>query len=171
MLFTDSRFLLFYLPFVLASYFFAVWVTPRDASTGQRNAGRSNWLLAMACLAFYATGTGTLAAVVLAAGVFNYAAALGIERAQSVDAGAIPEALLTLAVTGNVVLMGTVKYAFPASLGAGAADPASSLAFAAPQLLIPIGVVFVTCHAVSYLVDVYSAAQSRTVTRSRRCST
>ena len=29
------------------------------------------------------------------------------------------------------------------------------MSFAVPQLLIPIGVVFVTCHAVSYLVDVY----------------
>ena len=155
MLFTDSRFLLFYLPLLLASYFFAVWVTPRDASTCRRNAGRSNWLLAIASLAFYATATGTLAAVVCAAAVFNYAAALGIERAQRADAGAIPEALLTLAVTGNVVLMSTVKFAFPTSFGAGASATMSSMAFAAPQLLTPIGVVFVTCHAVSYLVDVY----------------
>ena len=73
MLFTDSRFLLIYLPFVLVSYFFAVWVTPRDA-TGQRNAGRSNWLLAIASLTFYVAGTGTLAAAVLTAAVFNYAA-------------------------------------------------------------------------------------------------
>lgn len=152
MLFTDSRFLFFYLPLLLASYFFAVWVTPRDASTGRRNAGRSNWLLAVASLACYATGTGPLAAVVCAATVFNYAAALGIARAQRADAGAIPEALLTLAVTGNVVLMATVKFAFPASF---ASVPTSSMAFAVPQLLVPIGVLFVTCHAVSYLVDVY----------------
>ena len=88
----------------------------------------------------------------LAAAAFNYAAAVGIDRAQRAEAGAIPEALLTLAVTGNVVLMGTVKYAFPTSIGA---PPAPPPAFAVPQLLVPIGVVFVTCHAVSYLVDVY----------------
>ena len=154
MLFTDSRFLLIYLPLVLVSYFLAVGVTPRDA-TGQRNAGRSNWLLAMASLAFYVTGTGPLAAVVLTAAVLNYTAALGIERAQRAEAGAIPEALLTLAVTGNVVLLGTVKYAFPALLDVPASARTLSMQFAVPQLLVPIGVVFVTCHAVSYLVDVY----------------
>jgi len=154
-LFTDSRFLLFFLPALLAAYYCAVWVTPRDVSTGRRNAGRSNWLLAMASVAFFSTGTGTLVALVFAVVVFNYVAALGIDRAQRSEAGAIPEAILTLAVTGNVVLLGTVKYAFPAVLGAGVTDQTSSLAFAAPQLLIPIGFVFVTCHAVSYLVDVY----------------
>ena len=132
-----------------------VWVTPRDPSTGQRNAGRSNWLLAVASLVFYASGTGALAAVVVGAAALNYAAALGIDRAQRAEAGAIPEALLTLGVTGNVVLMGTVKYAFPAAFDTRVSGSTSSIPFAAPQLLLPIGVVFVTCHAVSYLVDVY----------------
>ena len=106
-------------------------------------------------VAFYAVGTTTLALVVFAAVVFNYVAALGIDRARRAKAGAIPEALLTLAVTGNVVLLGVVKYAFPSVLGARVTDPTSSMAFAAPQLLVPIGFVFVTCHSVSYLVDVY----------------
>jgi alginate O-acetyltransferase complex protein AlgI len=154
-LFTDSRFLLFFLPILLASYFLSVWVTPRDPVTGQRNASHSNWVLALGSVAFYAVGTTTLALVVFTAVVFNYVAALGIARAQRAEAGAIPEALLTLAVTGNVVLLGVVKYAFPSVLGSRVTDPTASLAFAAPQLLVPIGFVFVMCHSVSYLVDVY----------------
>ena len=137
------------------SYFFAVWVTPRDPVTGQRNAGQSNWLLVLGSVAFYVSGTGTLAAVVLAAVAFTYVSALGIDRAQRAEAGAIPEALLTLAVTGSIVLLGVVKYAFPAVLGVRATDTTSTMAFAAPQLLVPIGFVVVTCHSVSYLVDVY----------------
>ena len=69
--------------------------------------------------------------------------------------GTVPEALLTIAVTGNVLLLGTVKYAFPTALGLGAADPPSGSVFAAPQLLVPLGLIVITCHAVSYLVDVY----------------
>ena len=155
MLFTDSRFLLYWLPFCLAAYFIAVWITPLDASTGRRNAGRSNWVLAIASLVFYVNGTGMLATLVCGAALFNYLAALGINRAQRAEAGTVPEALLTLAVTGNVVLLGTVKYAFPTAFGLGAGDPPSGSVFAAPQLLVPLGLIVITCHSVSYLVDVY----------------
>lgn len=96
-----------------------------------------------------------LAALVGGAAVFNYFAALAINRAQHAEAGTVPEALLTLGVTGNVVLLGTVKNAFPTALGLGAADSSPGLVFAAPQLLVPIGLVVITCHSVSYLVDVY----------------
>ena len=155
MLFTDSRFLLYWLPSCLAAYFIVVWITPLDASTGRRNAGRSNWVLAIASLVFYANGTGMLAALVFGAALFNYLAALGINRAQRAEAGTVPEALLTLAVTGNVVLLGIVKYAFPTAFGLGAGDPPSGSVFAAPQLLVPLGLIVITCHSVSYLVDVY----------------
>ena len=96
-----------------------------------------------------------LATLVCGAALFNYLAALGINRAQRAEAGTVPEALLTIAVTDNVLLLGTVKYAFPTALGLGAADPPSGSVFAAPQLLVPLGLIVITCHAVSYLVDVY----------------
>ena len=64
----------------------------------------------------------------------------------------MPEALLVAAVSGNVLVLGVFKYVYPGLL---LAPDGVSAPFAVPQLLAPIGLVVVVCHAVSYVVDVY----------------
>lgn len=155
MLFTDSRFLLLFFPVLLLTYYVVVWLTPRDIETGLRNASRSNWVLVTVSLVCYATGTGRVVAVICVAAIVNYMMALGIDYARRVQAGTFPELLLTFGVTGNVVLLGALKFALPIGLASRTVDGASSVGFAAPQFLIPIGLILVTCHAISYLVDVY----------------
>ena len=155
MLFTDSRFLFFFFPVLLLTYYVVVWLTPRDRDTGVRNAGRSNWLLVIVSLACYATGTGRLVAVICAAALVNYVTALGIDYARRAQAGTFPELLLTFGVTGNVVILGVLKFLAPIALASDTVTGVSSGGFAVPQLLVPIGLILVTCHAISYLVDVY----------------
>jgi len=154
-LFTDSRFLLLFFPVLLLTYYVVVWLTSRDIDTGLRNAGRSNWVLVTVSLACYATGTGQLVAVICAAAIVNYVTALGIDYARRTQAGTFPELLLTFGVTGNVVLLGALKFISPMALASRTVNGTTSGGFAAPQFLVPIGLILVTCHAISYLVDVY----------------
>ena len=155
MLFTDSRFLLLFFPVLLLTYYVAVWLTSRDIDTGLRNGGRSNWVIVTVSLACYATGTGQLVAVICAAAIVNYVTALGIDYARRTQAGTFPELLLTFGVTGNVVLLGALKFISPMDLASRTVNGTTSGGFAAPQFLVPIGLILVTCHAISYLVDVY----------------
>ena len=155
MLFTDSRFLFLFFPVLLLTYYVVVWLTSRDIDTGLRNAGRSNWVLVTVSLACYATGTGKLVAVICAAAIVNYVTALGIDYARRTQAGTFPELLLTFGVTGNVVLLGALKFISPIALASRTVNGTSGGGFAAPQFLVPIGLILVTCHAISYLVDVY----------------
>jgi alginate O-acetyltransferase complex protein AlgI len=153
-LFTDPAFLLRFLPLLLALFFLSVAVTPRSWREGARRFSLANTVLLVGSVVFLMSGAGAFIRLIAAAVVFNYVAGLAIGWARRAGASAVrpsplPEALLTLAVTGNVVLLGVYKYAVP---------PAGGLAersFAAPQLLAPFGLTFIACHAISYVVDVY----------------
>ena len=159
MLFTDSSFLLGFLPLVLALFFIAVAVTPRRWREGPRRFSLANAVLLAGSVVFLVSGAGTFVRLIGASVLFNYAAALAIGSARR-DPGLLerdrpsplPEALLTLAVTGNVVLLGVYKFAVP--LGDDL-DRLADRSFAVPQLLVPLGLTVITCHSISYVVDVY----------------
>ena len=55
-------------------------------------------------------------------------------------------------MTGDVVLLGVYKFAVPPI---GDLDRLTDRLFAVPQLLAPLGLTVITCHAISYVVDVY----------------
>jgi|TARA_B100001971_G_scaffold190706_1_gene193681 alginate O-acetyltransferase complex protein AlgI len=153
-LFTDSAFLLRFLPLLLALFFLGVAMTPRSWRSGARRFSLANTVLLGGSLLFLVNGAGAFARVIAAAVVCNYVAGAAIGWARRAGASVarpspLPEALLTLAVTGNVVLLGVYKYAMPLSGGLAARS------FAVPQLLAPFGLTFIACHAISYLVDVY----------------
>jgi len=152
-LFTDTAFLLRFLPAVLALFFLAVAATPKRWKEDGRRFTLPNTVLLAGSVVFLAWGTGPFMRWVAGAVVFNYLVGLAIGRARlaaaaSTRPGPLPEALLTLGVTGNVVLLGVSKYALP--LPAVFADRV----FAVPQLLAPLGLTFLVCHALSYLFDV-----------------
>ena len=155
MLFTDSRFLLRFLPLLLALFFIAVAVTPRGWRESARRFSLANAVLLAGGIVFLITGAGAFTLVLAASVVFNYAAAWTIGWARTTRSSArrslLPEALLTLALTGNVVLLGVYKFGV---LG-GDLDQFAERSFAVPRLLAPLGLTVVTCHAISYVVDVY----------------
>ena len=152
MLFTDSVFLLRFLPAVLALFFLALAATPRSwKDDGVRRFSLGNSVLLAASLVFLSCGSGPFFRWVIGAVFFNYLSALAIDwarRVTTVRVGPLPEALLTVAVTGNVVLLGVFKFAVPLPVGFGGRS------FAAPQLLVPLGLTFLVCHGISYVTDV-----------------
>ena len=151
MLFTDSIFLLRFLPIVVGLFFLALAVTPRNWRARGWRFSLGNAVLAVGSSLFVACGSGPFIRWIIAAAFLNYLVALAIDRARQVDddrVGALPEALLTLAVTGNVVLLGAFKYAMPLPV------VFNERSFAVPQLLAPFGLTFLACHAISYVADV-----------------
>ena len=154
MLFTDAVFLLWFLPAVLALFFLAMAATPRHWRGGARRFTLPNTVLLAGSIVFLACGAGPFMPWIASAVVFNYLLALAIGWARRAAAaadrpGPWPEALLALAVTGNLLFLGVTKYAVPLP------DTFAGRSFAMPQLLAPLGVTFLACHAVSYVVDVF----------------
>ena len=166
MLFTDSIFLLRFLPSVLGLFFLAAALTPRRWREGGRRFVLANPVLVAGSLVFLACGAGAflpwLAGLALAAWLAGLATAwAGRAARRSGRLDLLPAALVTVAVAGAAVLFGAFKYAAPPPAAVG--DPA----FAVPQLLVPLGLSFVVCHAVSYVVDVQrggAPAQANPVT-------
>ena len=142
MLFTDSGFLLYFLPILFAFYFLSVSLSARapDGSTGF---GWPNLVLLTAGVVFYGTLGGAVPPVILVATALTVAAGLGVVGSVRLPA----EAFLTVGIWGNVMLLVVAKYALPLPLDV----PSVAL----PRLVAPFGVLFFACHAVSYLVDVY----------------
>ena len=75
MLFTEPTFLFLFLPVLLALYY-----------AGRGRVWR-NWLLLGASVVFYASGAGSFTALVLSSIVFNYVAALAVDRWRDTPAG------------------------------------------------------------------------------------
>ena len=162
-MFTDLGFILRFLPILFALYFLSVSFASR-VGRGRRNFGGANMVLLAGSIVFYADAAGTFTWLIITAVVLNYGTAHAIARALRLNAGQpdapvaattrprgpagpVPEALLTFGVWGNVMLLGVSKYALP--------PPLLERFFAVPQLLVPLGLSFFMCHAISYLVDVY----------------
>lgn len=144
MLFTEPTFLFLFLPVLLGLYF----LTRVHARYG-------NWLLLIASVLFYAKGGGAFTFLMLASIAFNYWMAIAVDRAQA-DSHTRARRLLATAVAVNLLVLVWFKYAnfvaenANALLGALGASP-----FAAPEVLLPVGISFYTFHAISYVVDVY----------------
>lgn len=140
MLFTEPTFLFVFLPLLLALH---VVPWPRYR----------NGLLLLASIVFYAWGGGAFTWLILGSILFNYGAALAVDRRRGTAAGA---RLLAVVVAVNLASLGIFKYAnFAASnvnavLGALGASPLT-----VPAVVLPIGISFFTFHAISYVVDVY----------------
>jgi alginate O-acetyltransferase complex protein AlgI len=151
-LFTEPTFLFLFLPVLLALY-----------HAGRGRAWR-NWLLLAASVVFYARGAGAFTGLILTSIVFNYVAALAVDRWRDGPAG---RWVLGGAVTINLAVLLVFKYAdFTIQNVNVALAMFGTRSFALPHLLLPIGISFFTFHAISYVVDVYrrdASAQKRPV--------
>ncbi|MCU1385115.1 MAG: putative poly(beta-D-mannuronate) O-acetyltransferase [Acidobacteria bacterium] len=150
MLFTEPTFLFLFLPILLGLYFIR---------GGREHAAYGNWLLLVASVIFYEKGGGAFTWLMLGSIAFNYWMAIAVDRVHgstgSPQAARAAHRLLAFTITVNLVVLGIFKYAnfladnVNALLRAGHVQP-----FAAPRVLLPIGISFFTFHAISYVIDV-----------------
>jgi len=154
LLFTDPTFLLRFLPLSLAAFFLALAVTPRSWRASGRRFTFANLVLLASGLWFLLVGAGVYAPWLVGLVVGNYVAGLSIDRlrqrAEATGASTpLPEAMVTLALTANLVMLLVSKYALALP------EPVGTTGFAMPQLLAPLGMLVVVCQATSYVVDVF----------------
>jgi alginate O-acetyltransferase complex protein AlgI len=151
LLFTEPTFLFLFLPVLLALYFLP-WQRHR------------NWLLLVASIVFYAKGGGNFTYLIGASIVFNYLAALRVDRYRGSAAGTW---LLRGTVAVNLAVLAIFKYAnFIADNLNVVLAQVGGHTLSIPPVLLPIGISFFTFHAISYVVDVHrrdASAQKRPV--------
>lgn len=138
MLFNSYVFLLFFLPLVLAGFFLL----------GSRF-GRSTgliWLL-VASLVFYASWEPAYIWLLLGTLVFNYCAALMISALQRYK-----KKILVVAVISNVLLLFYYKLIIAGVLSGDVQGAAFSTT---KNVLIPLGISFITFQQIAFLVDTY----------------
>ena len=140
MVFSAPTFLFLFLPAVLAIHF----LLPRRA--------RNLWLL-LASLAFYAWGQPRFVPVLLASIVANFGFGLWLDHLRGQRAAAW---VLAVAVSANVGLLVAYKYAnFLADTLSRASGSIGLGTIELPPIALPIGISFITFHALSYVIDVY----------------
>ena len=139
MVFSSVSFLFFFLPVFLAAYFLTPTVIGKNVTA------------LVFSLVFYAWGEAWFLPGLLGAIAFNTLAALCIDRLDGRARGAA----LGVAVTANLALLATFKYAgflvgnldtLLRPFGAGVTIPVVEL---------PLGISFFTFHCLSYIIDVY----------------
>src|SRR5260370_8436896 len=145
MLFNSYAFIFLFLPIVLAGYF---------ALCRRGNLAPVIWQ-ALASLAFYSVTNWQFVLLLLASVAFNYVIGLLLV---SKRLGAVPRfAVLTIGVAGDLLVLGTFKYAgfLAANLNA-----MFSTGFAV-NILLPVGISFYTFTQIAFLVDAYRGEVSR----------
>ena len=136
MLFSSPEFILLFLPAVALVYY----ILPKRA--------KNDWLL-LASLFFYAWGEPKFVFVMLLSIVFNYYAALAVEKREKNSQKR--KAALVLTVTFNLALLFVFKYLNFATGILQSVFPSVSQT----NIALPIGISFFTFQAMSYVIDVY----------------
>lgn len=138
MVFSTVAFLFYFLPIFLTVYYLSPGITAK------------NVFLLLASLVFYAWGEPWFVFVLLAVIAVNYAMAMVIDGAH----GCARTAATALGVVANLLVLGTFKYLdfFINSLKGLFGVSVLGLE---PTGFLPLGVSFVSFHAISYLVDVH----------------
>jgi alginate O-acetyltransferase complex protein AlgI len=139
-LFNSYAFLFGFLPVVLFLYFLV----------GKRSARAAIGFLALASLFFYAWWNPRYLLLLCGSVVFNYL--VGRRLARSPERARGDLAALWLGVAGNLMLLGTYKYAGFFAVNANAL---AGLALPIPHILLPLGISFFTFTQIAYLVDAY----------------
>ena len=136
MVFSSISFLFIFLPLTLAVYF----LVPARCRRGR------NLVLLIFSLLFYFYGEPVGILLMLLSILWNYGFALALSRA------ARPRLWLIPAVLGNLLLLGTFKYA---DFLVQNLNRLPGIDLPLPGILMPIGISFYTFQGMSYLFDVY----------------
>ncbi len=141
--FSSSLFIHVFLPL----FFLAYWGTPKAFK---------NWTAIAFSVAFYAWGAPRFLPVVLTLGVVDYYVSRAIAAAATGGRPRLAKALLAAGVTVHLSMLAYFKYSnfFVAQVNAVLpALGASRIHWA--EVVLPIGISFITFEEISYLVDVY----------------
>src|ERR1700730_6266943 len=139
MLFNSYQFILVFLPITLAGYFLL---------GKARNLAPILWL-ALASLVFYSFSNWQLVPLLLASVAFNYA--IGLLLISKQLRPALRFAVLTIGVAGDLLVLGTFKYA---GFVAANLDAMFSTGLTV-DILLPVGISFYTFTQIAFLVDAY----------------
>jgi alginate O-acetyltransferase complex protein AlgI len=145
MLFNSYPFIFVFLPIALAGYF---WL-------GRLSNLAPVWWLALASLVFYSVSNWQFVPLLVASVAFNYA--IGWLLITKRLSSTMRFAVLTTGVAGDLVVLGTFKYAgfFAANLNA-----MFSTGFMV-NILLPVGISFYTFTQIAFLVDAYRGNVAR----------
>jgi alginate O-acetyltransferase complex protein AlgI len=137
--FSSIPFLFFFLPVFLALYF----VTPSI---------RGKNLVTLLCsLLFYGWGEPWFVLVLLASIALNAFAAVVIDACR----GSARDIALGIAVSANLLLLATFKYANFLAANLDVLLRPLGTAVNLPDIPLPLGISFFTFHSLSYIIDVY----------------
>ena len=145
MLFNSYPFIFLFLPIALIGYF----------ALGRFSHLAPVMWLVLASLAFYAVSNWQFVALLLASIAFNYVIGWLLIAAQL--RGGVRCAVLTVGVAGDLMVLGTFKYAgflaanLDAMFGAGLSV----------HILLPVGISFYTFTQIAFLVDAYRGNVAR----------
>ncbi len=162
MTFTESSFLLIFLPAVLSLYFVAESIFSQATET-KRRPGVANAVVAIGSVVFLAVFDFLYAGVLVASTAFLIGIAWIVNRACLFETthsrntiSAIPELGFAVTLTGMVLLYSTYQLATPTLVTQTAWTTAlPDYRFSVPALFMPLGLSIFVCHAVSLIVDVY----------------
>lgn len=138
MLFHSFPFLFFFLPVVWLGW----WVAVR----GKMGSAATGWLLA-GSLFFYAWWNPTLVLLLLGSLTFNYACGSWLRR---IERAGLRTAVLAAGIASNVALLGYFKYA---GFLAANWNSLTGSHLTVPDILLPIGISFITFQKIAYLAD------------------
>jgi alginate O-acetyltransferase complex protein AlgI len=145
MLFNSYPFIFLFLPVVLAGYF----------ALGRRgNLAPVVWLV-LASLAFYSASNWQFVPLLLASVAFNYVIGLLLIAKRLGPAARL--AALTAGVTGDLLVLGTFKYAGFLAANLNAVFAAGLTV----NILLPVGISFYTFTQIAFLVDAYRGNVAR----------
>src|SRR5271166_312196 len=139
MVFSSVTFLFYFLPIFIACYFLTPTVPAKNVVT------------LLFSLVFYAWGDPRFLAILLFSIVFNYVAAIVIDR----RTGSGRNWALAVAVAGNLLVLGIFKYANFVTANVAALMGPLGYAFGKTNIELPLGISFFTFHCLSYIIDVY----------------
>ncbi len=141
MLFSSIEFLYCFLPIVLLLYYIASFSVPLK-----------NAVLLFASLYFYAWGERQFVYVMLLSILCNYIVGLLVGQAKAKSRPRLAKVWLICGVSCNLGLLFVFKYL---TFTLTNVKSLFSLAFAVPQIALPIGISFFTFQSMSYIIDVY----------------
>ncbi len=149
MVFSSVTFLTVFLPFTVLLYYIPSLVA-RTKRSSRPMVKYKNAVLCAASLLFYAWGEPKNIVLMLLSIVFNFVAALHMEKCEELNRSKKP--VLVFALIFNIGLLGFFKYS------GFAAENISMLTGKAPGFtspVLPIGISFYTFQILSYVIDVY----------------
>ena len=160
--FTESNFLLIFLPVVLSLYFVAESIFGQ-ATKAKRRPAVANAVVAISSIVFLAVFDFLYASVLVASTAFLIGIAWVVNRAHLFEdthsrntISAIPEVGFAVTLTGLVLLYSTYQLATPTLVTQTAWTTAlPDYRFSVPGLFMPLGLSIFVCHAISFVVDIY----------------